>query len=62
LIATKYEDIIGKTISLKKHKLEISDEVRRPSVTSSFQKSYQLSEIERKNIGEILSFFGMEDS
>ena len=62
LIATKYEDIIGKTISLKKDKLEVSDEIRRPSVTSSVQKSYQLSDSERKNTGEVLSYFGMVDS
>ena len=61
LIASKYEDIIGKTITLKNDELKISDELRRPSVTSSIQKSYQLSETERKNIGDVLAFFGMKD-
>ncbi len=59
ILKVRYEDIIGKTIQMDNEKLIVTNEIRRPSVTSSLRKSYQLSETEIYNVNEILSFFGM---
>jgi len=61
IIEAKYEVLIGKTVTLENAELLISNKMRRPSVTSSIQKSYQLSETEIGNVNEILTLFGMEE-
>lgn len=55
-----YHDIIGKTVQWEKASLVISDKIRRPSVTSSFLRSYTLSKTEIENVGKVLNLFSME--
>ena len=60
LMVAKYEEIIGKSVNLEETRLQISNKIRKPSVTSSLQKSYLLSEQENAKVAQILAFFGME--
>ncbi|MDF1694181.1 MAG: sulfotransferase [Saprospiraceae bacterium] len=61
LIAVKYEDVKGKMVLLKKGELLISNTIRRPSVTTSFQEAYQLSKKEVKNIRQVLIRFNIDE-
>jgi hypothetical protein len=57
----QYEYIIDKSISLSQNVVKIKDKKRKPSVTSSTQKTYRLGKEEVFNINVILSLFGMEE-
>ncbi len=59
--ATSYEEVIGKTIKFNEGGIEVLCQERRPSVTSSLHGTYELSEKEKANIGEVLYLFGLKD-
>ena len=61
LIVVPYEEMIGKTVNLSDDGVVISNAVRKPSVTSSTQSPYNLSEKEQQNISKILQLFGIEE-
>ncbi len=61
LLVTRYEDIVGKSVEFMDGELYISNEVRKPSVTSSLTKAYSFTESEIHNINTVLELFGLKD-